>query len=243
MTEPREVVITGGGTGIGYAAAALFAKAGDNVTITGRREKVLSEAATLLGARYVAFDAADPAAVQNALAELPQRVDVLVNNAGGNTDRQREAPAEGDLAGLADAWHANLDANVLTAVLVTAGLKPRFADNARIVTIGSIAAKQGSGSYGASKSAVEAWNIDLARQLAGRGISANVIAPGVTTDTEFFHGTLTDEWLKPRVALALNKRAGRPEEVADAIFYLASPGVAHITGQVIHINGGAYSGR
>src|SRR4051794_7890648 len=103
MTEAREVVVTGGGTGIGYAVAALFAKAGDRVTITGRRENVLSEAATLLGAKFVAFDAADPESVQGALADLPERVDVLINNAGGNTDRVREAPALGDLAGLAAA--------------------------------------------------------------------------------------------------------------------------------------------
>src|SRR6185312_292359 len=134
---------------------------------------------------------------QAALAELPSRVDVLVNNAGGNTDRVREAPAAGDLKGLADAWQANFEANVLSAVLVTTALKPRFADNVRVVTLGSIAAKQGSGSYGAAKAAIEAWNTDLARQL-GAGGTANVVAPGVTLDTEFFHGTLTEEWLAPR---------------------------------------------
>src|SRR5207248_10628316 len=80
MGNTREVVVTGGGTGIGYAVAAAFAGAGERVTITGRREKVLSEAATLLGARAVVFDAADPAAVEAALAELPDRVDVLVHH-------------------------------------------------------------------------------------------------------------------------------------------------------------------
>jgi NAD(P)-dependent dehydrogenase (short-subunit alcohol dehydrogenase family) len=82
----RHVVITGGGTGIGYAVAEAFAADGDDVTITGRRSEVLDEVGARLGARAVAFDASDPAAVTAALDTLPEAVDVLVNNAGGNTD-------------------------------------------------------------------------------------------------------------------------------------------------------------
>lgn len=240
MSEQREIVVTGGGTGIGLAIAARFAAAGERVTITGRRKDVLEAAAEKIGARAVAFDASDPAAVQAALADLPARVDVLVNNAGGNTDRVREAPA--DLAGVADAWRANFDANVVSAVLVTTALKPRFADNVRVVTLGSIAAKQGSGSYGAAKAAVEAWNTDLARQLGAAG-SANVVAPGVTLDTEFFHGTVTREWIDARVSVAFDKRAGTPDEIAETVRFLASPDAGHLTGQVVHVNGGAYGAR
>ena len=193
----RQIVVTGGGTGIGYAIAGEFIRAGDQVTITGRREHVLKEAvASLAGlgasAGYACFDAADPAAVSAALTQLPGRVDVLVNNAGGNTEFDRTRPADGDLAGLAADWQANLDANVLSAVLVTAALTPRFGPDARIISFSSIAARRGAGSYGAAKAAVEAWTADIARELGPRGITANVVSPGLTLGSEFFRDTLTE---------------------------------------------------
>jgi len=162
----RQIVVTGGGTGIGYAIAAEFVRGGDQVAITGRREHVLKEAVSRLSsladgdipggaAGYACFDAADPVAVSAALPQLPGRVDVLVNNAGGNTGFDRAPVGEGDLAGLAADWRANLDANLMSAVLVTAALTPRFAPGARIISFSSIAARRGAGSYGAAKAAVE----------------------------------------------------------------------------------------
>ncbi|WP_326835180.1 SDR family oxidoreductase [Amycolatopsis rhabdoformis] len=242
-TPPRTVVVTGGGTGIGAATAALFAAAGDDVVITGRREAVLSRTAADLGVRHVTFDAADPASVRDALPKLPPTVHVLVANAGGNTDRRRPPVPEGDLDAIAAAWRANFDANVLTTVLTTEALTPRLADGARVITIGSIAAKQGSGSYGAAKAAVEAWNVDLARKLGPRGITANVVAPGVTLDTEFFQGTVSKEWVETRVAPAFDQRAATPAEIASTVLFLADASASHLTGQVIHVNGGAYTAR
>jgi 3-oxoacyl-[acyl-carrier protein] reductase len=237
----RNVIVTGGGTGIGYAVAEAFSNSGDNVTITGRRVDVLEAAAAKLSATAVPFDAADPDAIAAALAQLPRRVDVLVNNAGGNIDFDRD---DGDdLTGLAMQWRANFDANVVSAVLVTAGLSGRLADNARIVTIGSIAARFGAGSYGAAKAAVEAWTATIAGELGPRGITANVVAPGLIVDTEFFRGRLTDDGIARRVATTKNGRAGTTEDVAAAVRFLASPDAGHITGQVVHVNGGTYLGR
>jgi 3-oxoacyl-[acyl-carrier protein] reductase len=241
----RQVVVTGGGTGIGLAVADAFARAGDSVTITGRREQVLKEAVGRLAAAvtYVCFDASDPAAVTAALRHLPDRVDVLVNNAGGNTDFDRQPPAGGDLAGLAAAWQANLDANLMSAVLVTAALASRFAPDARIVSVSSIAARRGASSYGAAKAAVETWTADIAAELGPRGITANAISPGLTLGSEFFRDRLTEDRMRRLIAETRNKRAGTVADIAATVAFLASPEAGHITGQVIHVNGGAYLGR
>jgi 3-oxoacyl-[acyl-carrier protein] reductase len=239
----RQVVVTGGGTGIGLAVAAEFVRAGDSVTITGRREHVLKAAAGRLAPEvdYACFDASDPAAVSAALDLLPGRVDVLVNNAGGNTDFDREPPR--DLFGLAAAWQANLDANLLSAVLVTAALTPRLTRNARIISFSSIAARRGAGSYGAAKAAVEAWTADVAAELGPRGITANVVSPGLTLGSEFFRDSLTDARRQRLVAETRTGRAGTTADAAAAVMFLASPAAGHLTGQVIHVNGGAYLGR
>jgi 3-oxoacyl-[acyl-carrier protein] reductase len=245
-TTARQVVVTGGGTGIGLAIATEFVRAGDRVTITGRREHVLKDAVRSLaadGAAYVCFDASDPDAVAAALRQLPERVDVLVNNAGGNTDFDRAPAADDDLAGIAATWRANLDANVMSAVLVTAALTPRFAPDARIVTLGSIAARRGAGAYGAAKAAVEAWTASVADELGPRGITANVVSPGLTLGSEFFRGRLTEARTQRLIGETRNGRAGTTEDVAACVAFLASPAAGHITGQVIHVNGGAYLGR
>lgn len=238
----RQVVVTGGGTGIGYAIAEEFVRDGEAVTITGRRAEVLTRSAKELGARAVAFDAADADAVTAALDELPDSVDVIVNNAGGNTDFHQSIE-DGSLSALAARWRGNFESNVLSAVLVTSALSSRLADHGRVITIGSIAAHQAAGSYGAAKAAVEGWTADVAGRLGPRGVTANVIAPGLVRDTEFFNGNLSQELQESLVASTSNKRAGTPEDVAALAAFLASDRAGHITGQVLHVNGGAYLGR
>lgn len=238
----RTIIVTGGGTGIGRAVAQRFAQEGADVVITGRRRDVLERAAQDLGPRVSArsFDASDPQQVA-AFTEEVGAVDVLVNNAGGNTDFDRLAPR--DLAEVAAAWRANLEANVITAVLTTTALLPSMSRGGAIITIGSIAADKGAGSYGASKAAVASWNVDLAGQVGPAGITANVVSPGYIEDTEFFRDVLTDEGRAQMAASAATRRAGRPEDIAATVAFLASEGARQITGQVIAVNGGERTSR
>ncbi|GAA1959457.1 SDR family NAD(P)-dependent oxidoreductase [Kitasatospora viridis] len=242
----RNIIVTGGGTGIGKAIAAAFAERGDQVVITGRRKDVLDQAVAELGAnvRAVAFDAADPAQVEAALPELPERVDVLVNNAGGNNSRTAP-PAEPGLAGLLATWQANLDTNLFTALLVTTAVRERLNPGARVVNFSSIAAHRGgSGSYGAAKAAVENWNLTLAQDLGPEGGTANVIAPGYISDTEFFGPDgIPAARLAYNVGQAINKRHGTPADIVATTLFLASPEAGHITAQVFHLDGGSITGR
>ena len=239
----RNVVVTGGGTGIGRAVAASFATQGDTVLITGRRPEPLKHAATELGpgTQAVVCDATDPAQVGAVRSQLPDSVDVLVNCAGGNTDLDRDRP--GDLASLAGNWRANLEANLISAVLMTAAVTDRLAEGGAVISIGSIAADKGAGAYGAAKAGLASWNIELAAELGPRGVTANVVAPGYVTGTEFFRDQLTAQRRDALIAATNTGRASTPEEVAGAIAFLASPAARQITGQVLAVNGGARPSR
>jgi len=158
---------------------------------------------------------------------------VLVNNAGG--------PASGlpekTLAEVAARWEADFRGNVLTAVLLTSALLSRLRrPGGRSVTVSSIAAlRAGGGSYGAAKGSLIPWSYSLATD--------NVVAPGYIEDTEFFGESMTQERRDRLIGQTLVGRAGRPEDVAGAIHYLASPEASFITGQILQVNGGALFGR
>ncbi|GIJ67743.1 3-oxoacyl-ACP reductase [Virgisporangium ochraceum] len=232
--------MSGGGTGIGRAIAVAFARAGEDVTIVGRRADVLAKvAAEFDTVTAVAADLSVPADVERVAATLDS-VDVVVNNAGG-------AVYDGPLSTLEDQaaqWRAELDANVLTAALLTTALMPKLTrPGGRIVFMSSVAAVKGGGVYGAAKAALHGWAYALATRLGPDGITVNVVAPGYVADTEFFGERMSPEFHESRVRQTLVGRGGVPDDIAAAVTYLAAPDAGYITGQVIHVNGGSALGR
>ncbi|MFJ2863165.1 SDR family NAD(P)-dependent oxidoreductase [Kitasatospora sp. NPDC087314] len=255
MTQDRLAVVSGGGTGIGRAIAARLAADGHRVVILGRRPEVLEQAREAIErtagpGRIVplAADLTDPEAVEAAAGRIAALgpVDVLVNNAGAIV-----TPPDGDgLAALARVWRRDLDANLLTAVLLTTALQGRLRrPGGRLVVISSAAAQRGgagshsAGSYAAAKAALHGWAFGLARQLGPDGVTVNVLAPGYIEDTEIFGAGWSAEFHAGKVADTLVGRAGTPADVAEAVAYLASPAAGYLTGQVIGLNGGAVLGR
>lgn len=241
----RTVVVTGGGSGIGRAIAERFAAGGDEVVIIGRREELLRGVAADLGARHgvrvaaLACDLADPGQVEAALSRLPDRIDVLVNSAGS-----REPLAGSGPRGVLARWRGDFERNVLTAVLLTESVRDRLTpDGGRIVTVSSLAALRGGGSYGAAKAALHAWNHSLAAQLGPQGVTCNIVAPGTVAGTEFFGARLNDAELTRRAGRTLVGRVGRPSDVASAVVFLASPDAGFITGEILQCNGGELLGR
>ena len=237
----RNVLVTGASSGIGLATAARFAHDGDQVIITGRRADVLAKAAAEIGARGIVCDGTDPDQVTALVAQLPERLDVLVNNAGGNTDFDRTRGP--DLHAIAADWRANLDANLLSAVVMTEAVRDRLAAGGSVVSIGSIAADKGAGSYGAAKAALASWSVGVSSELGPRGVTSNVVSPGYIEHTDFFRDRMTSARSEALIEATHDKRPGTVEDVAAAVHFLASPGARHITGQLLHVNGGAFITR
>lgn len=246
-------MVSGGGTGIGRAIARRFVEFGDRVVIVGRRKETLNQAAQELnrktnpaGARVIPFpgDASDSRVV-NRLSELVGSlddgvVDIIVNNAGGVI----RGPGT-TLDEIATDWVDTFRRNVLTAVMLTEGLAPRLRrPGGRVLNLSSIAAfRGGGGAYSGAKAAIVGWTFDLAVRLGPDGITVNVVVPGYIEDTEFFGDRMTPERRSRLIGQTLDGRAGRPEDVAETVFFLASAEASHITGQVVHVNGGAVFGR
>ena len=239
-TTSRALVVTGAGSGIGRAVAHAVASRPETLVLAGRRRTALEETADqltpsvpplLVDADLSTIDGASrlaEAVADRSVAGLA----LVAGGVGASSDRP-------GLAGVAQTWESSWRMNVLTAVLTVEALRDDLADGAGIVALGSIAGTRGGGAYGASKAALTPWVRDLALDLGPRGITANVVAPGYTEDTEFFGTRMTPQRRERLLGETFTRRPGRPDDVAGLVAYLLSRAGRHISGQVLHVNGGA----
>lgn len=236
----RSVVVTGGTSGIGRAVAHRFALDEAQVFITGRHPDTVERTSKRLGVHGIVCDATDPEQVASLAAHLGE-VDVLVNAAGGLPE---PLPADGaSLEAILRHWNGSLAQNLLTAVLTTAAVQDKLTSRGSVISIGSIGAERSGGSYGAAKAALAAWNASLSAELAPKGVTCNVISAGYIAGTNFFRGQMSEDRHQALVGETHNKRPGTVNDIAHAIHFLASEGARHVTGQAIHVNGGAFTTR
>jgi 3-oxoacyl-[acyl-carrier protein] reductase len=239
----RVALVTGASRGIGRAIATRLAAAGAHVVAAARGENAKGTADAIReaggSAESIGLDVTDAAGVDAAVAGIMAgkgRIDILVNNAGITRDTLM-------LRMKRDDWDAVIQTNLTAAFTsVQAVLKPMIKQRSgRIINITSVVGQSGNAgqaNYAASKAGLIGFTKALALEVASRNVTVNAVAPGlIDTDmTRAIAEGAHEEWAA-RIPL---KRLGTPDDVANAVVFLASDEAAYITGHVLAVNGGMY---
>jgi len=241
--EGRVALVTGASRGIGRATARALAARGASVVASARGDHADAVAAEIQAAggraEARALDVTEPAAIEATVAEVLSRygrLDVLVNNAGITRDQLL-------LRLKRDDWDAVLDTNLTAVAMLTrAVLKPMIKQRwGRIISLTSVVGQSGNAgqaNYAAAKAGLIGFTKAVALEVASRGITVNAVAPGIidTDMTRVLSQGAQEVWAD-RIPL---KRRGTPEDVAEAVVFLASDEASYITGHVLAVNGGMY---
>lgn len=241
----KVVLVTGGSRGIGRACALAFGKRGATVVLSyAGNEAAASEAVGLIHqaggkAKAVKFDVADSSACAEAVDSIVKefgKLDVLVNNAGVAIDGLVMRVKDDD-------WDKTLDTNLKGAfALIRAASRPMMkAKGGAIINLTSIVGESGNAgqaAYSASKAGLIGLTKSVAKELASRNIRVNAVSPGFI-DTDMT-AKIPEETRKQMLAGIPLGKLGSPEDIANAVVFLASDSAAYITGEVLKVNGGMY---
>ncbi|GAA0336673.1 3-oxoacyl-ACP reductase FabG [Morganella psychrotolerans] len=239
--EGKIALVTGASRGIGRAIAEKLVARGATVIGTATSESGAAAISEYLGAKGKGFalNVTDSASIDQVLEKIRAEfgeIDILVNNAGITRDNLLMRMKE-------DEWQDILDTNLssifrLSKAVMRAMMKKRYG---RIITIGSVVGTMGNAgqaNYAAAKAGLIGFSKSLAREIASRGITVNVVAPGfIETDMT---RALTEDQRAGILSQVPANRLGDADEIASAVAFLASDEAAYITGETLHVNGGMY---
>ena len=239
--ENKVVMVTGGAAGIGRVTAENFAKEGAKVAICDVNTEAGEATARALGAgaSFAQVDVANSASVSDwveAVMDQHGQIDVLVNNAGITRDGLIMRMKEED-------WDLVISVNLKSAfncikAVSKIMVKQRSGRIINLASVVGVMGNPGQANYVASKAGMMGLTKTVAKELGSRGVTVNAVAPGfIETDMT---AVLSEKAREAMLSIIPLQRAGTPQDVAEAIAFLASDSAAYITGQVIHVTGGMY---